>query len=145
MQRITEAVLLAAESVKAGKGFPCLFRLATGLYCPGCGGTRALRLLLKGDLIGSLVYHPLVAYMIGAAGIVMLLRLRERGRAAGGRAGGGRKSARGPSERKRKSPGGCPGYEAILVGIGVALILINWAVKNYLLAVRGIDLLRPLG
>ena len=22
--------------------FPCLFHLATGYYCPGCGGTRAI-------------------------------------------------------------------------------------------------------
>lgn len=27
---------------------PCLFQMMTGLYCPGCGGTRAVRALLSG-------------------------------------------------------------------------------------------------
>lgn len=41
---------------------PCLFRLLTGLYCPGCGGTRSVRLLLEGDLLGSFRFHPVVPY-----------------------------------------------------------------------------------
>lgn len=45
------------------QGFPCLFHLLTGLYCPGCGGTRAFRALLAGNLLLSIRYHPLVAYM----------------------------------------------------------------------------------
>lgn len=45
------------------QGFPCLFHLMTGLYCPGCGGTRAVRALLRGDLAMSFQYHPLVLYM----------------------------------------------------------------------------------
>ena len=47
----------------ARQGFPCLFHLTTGLYCPACGGTRAFRALLRGDLAMSLQYHPLVLYM----------------------------------------------------------------------------------
>lgn len=47
----------------AGQGFPCLFHLMTGLYCPGCGGTRAVRALFRGDLAMSFQYHPLVLYM----------------------------------------------------------------------------------
>ena len=31
--------------------FPCLFHLATGYYCPGCGGTRAIASLLHGQVI----------------------------------------------------------------------------------------------
>lgn len=41
---------------------PCLFHLFTGYYCPGCGGTRAVRELLKGHIVKSVYYHPLVLY-----------------------------------------------------------------------------------
>ncbi|MGN0348990.1 MAG: DUF2752 domain-containing protein [Roseburia sp.] len=39
---------------------PCLFRLWSGYYCPGCGGTRAAAALLRGDLAASFSYHPIV-------------------------------------------------------------------------------------
>ena len=29
---------------------PCIFHKLTGLYCPGCGGTRAVYWLLKGNV-----------------------------------------------------------------------------------------------
>jgi hypothetical protein len=31
-------------------GPPCVFHLLTGLYCPGCGGTRAILALLAGNV-----------------------------------------------------------------------------------------------
>lgn len=37
---------------------PCIFHGLTGLYCPGCGGTRACRLLLSGHIFQSFVHHP---------------------------------------------------------------------------------------
>ncbi len=40
----------------------CGFRKLTGLYCPGCGGTRAVVALAKGQLLTSLYYHPLPLY-----------------------------------------------------------------------------------
>ncbi|MBQ6855594.1 MAG: DUF2752 domain-containing protein, partial [Lachnospiraceae bacterium] len=36
---------------------PCMFRMLTGLYCPGCGGTRAVKALLTGHPIQSFLYH----------------------------------------------------------------------------------------
>ncbi len=42
--------------------FPCVFYVVTGLYCPGCGGTRALKALLEGKILLSFCYHPVVAY-----------------------------------------------------------------------------------
>lgn len=33
---------------------PCTFHAATGWYCPGCGGTRALYSLMHGDIATAL-------------------------------------------------------------------------------------------
>lgn len=41
---------------------PCLLNLLTGLYCPGCGGTRAFRYLITGHIIKSIYYNPIVIY-----------------------------------------------------------------------------------
>lgn len=41
-----------------GIGCPILF--FTGIPCMGCGITRAVLSLLKGDFIGALKYHPLI-------------------------------------------------------------------------------------
>lgn len=43
---------------------PCAVRFITGYYCPGCGGTRAVRALLQGRLITSFLYHPFVLYCV---------------------------------------------------------------------------------
>ena len=42
----------------------CMFKAMFGLYCPGCGGTRAFTALLQGDLITSVTYHPFVVYAV---------------------------------------------------------------------------------
>ena len=47
---------------------PCFFYQYTGLYCPGCGGTRAVLALLQGHVLQSLWYHPLVLYIAATAG-----------------------------------------------------------------------------
>ena len=39
---------------------PCQFHEWTGLFCPGCGTTRAVHFLLRGDWKISLHYNPLV-------------------------------------------------------------------------------------
>lgn len=41
---------------------PCFFFSVIGIYCPGCGGTRAVKALLQGKLLLSLWYHPVVPY-----------------------------------------------------------------------------------
>ncbi len=37
----------------------CIFRLWTGRPCPGCGMTRSIVALVRGDLFTSLRFHPL--------------------------------------------------------------------------------------
>ncbi|RDY32202.1 DUF2752 domain-containing protein [Lachnotalea glycerini] len=44
--------------------FPCLFHKLTGLYCPGCGGTRSVHALLHGHPLVSLQYNPIVVYCV---------------------------------------------------------------------------------
>lgn len=40
----------------------CPLHKMTGLYCPGCGGTRAIKALLKLNLLQSAFYHPIPLY-----------------------------------------------------------------------------------
>ena len=40
----------------------CLFYSKYGIFCPGCGCTRAFIALLQGNLIQSFLYNPTVLY-----------------------------------------------------------------------------------
>lgn len=42
----------------------CRFREIYHLYCPGCGGTRAIIELLHMHLLKSLYYNPLPVYLL---------------------------------------------------------------------------------
>lgn len=104
---------------------PCLFQLLTGLYCPGCGGTRAAVYLMKGQVIQSFVYHPLVLYtaLVVVAEVISAMVAKKTGR-----------------------PERYLGHETLFIYIDAAVILVNWIVKNVLLIEFGIDLLAvPLG
>ncbi len=52
-------VLWKFDPRTAGFFPPCPFHAATGLYCPGCGSTRALHALAHGDLAASFRYNAL--------------------------------------------------------------------------------------
>lgn len=43
---------------------PCLFHKLTGYYCPGCGATRCILSLLKGNIKSSFQYNPLFFILI---------------------------------------------------------------------------------
>lgn len=42
----------------------CIFPEYFHLYCAGCGGTRAVRYLIEGDLIRSFLAHPIILYLL---------------------------------------------------------------------------------
>ncbi len=80
MRRLLLGLLLFALGAGAllflklrfGIGFPCLFFVATGLYCPGCGTTRAAVAAFHGDIALSFrsnallyVYLPVLAFLLG--------------------------------------------------------------------------------
>jgi hypothetical protein len=47
-----------------GRGIPCVFRLVTGLQCPGCGITRMFLSLLKLDFAAAARYNLLVLCLL---------------------------------------------------------------------------------
>ncbi|MFA5562448.1 MAG: DUF2752 domain-containing protein [Eubacteriales bacterium] len=51
-------LFLWAARLAEGLGMRCLFLQFFGLYCPGCGGTRALYALLQGRLLAAFLYYP---------------------------------------------------------------------------------------
>lgn len=42
----------------------CAVHKFLGVYCPGCGGTRAVIALLHGEFLKSAWYHPFVMYTV---------------------------------------------------------------------------------
>jgi hypothetical protein len=101
---------------------PCVFHAVTGYYCPGCGGSRAVAALFKGKLLRSLYYHPLVPYSAIVGGWFMLSQSVER-------------LSRGKWKIGMH-------YRNIYLWIALALIILNCIVKNVILAVTGVALIR---
>lgn len=96
--------------------YPCLFYRLSRLYCPGCGGTRAVQALLHGNLLSSFFYHPFVLYCAVLYAWFMLSHTIER-------------------ICQKKSPHKKPivrglDFRLTYVYFGVLLILIQWIVKN---------------
>ena len=99
----------------------CVLHNLTGYYCPGCGGTRAIHALLHGHIVRSFFYHPIVVYTAVFFGWFMLSQTIEK------------------ASRGRLAIG--MHYRDIYLWIALAIVLLNWLVKNLVLAVFGIALL----
>jgi hypothetical protein len=50
-------------------GLPCPLRLATGLDCPLCGGTRMGAALLHGDVVAAWHYNAMALIGVSAVGL----------------------------------------------------------------------------
>lgn len=100
---------------------PCLIHGYTGLYCPGCGGTRAVISLTKGQILQSLILHPVVPYtaaiFIGYMGS-NTIQLLSKGRFKIGMK-----------------------YNDIYLWIALLIILINFIIKNIVYLGWGIPLI----
>lgn len=42
----------------------CSFYKTFGVYCPGCGATRAVYSLYYGEILQSIYYNPLILYLV---------------------------------------------------------------------------------
>ena len=74
-----------AVLVDRGVGIPCLFRVATGLHCPGCGISRALAALLRGNFDAFFEYNllsPLIVLYLLFVGISATCRYIAHGKFA---------------------------------------------------------------
>lgn len=55
---------------------PCPSLWLTGLFCPGCGTTRALHALLHGDLPGALAMNPLMVLSLPPVAVLLAHELQ---------------------------------------------------------------------
>lgn len=97
---------------------PCVVYHTTGLFCPGCGGTRSVIALLTGHPIKSLLFHPFVIYFTIC--FLLFFSTQSLSRLTGGRVSG-------------------INYRNIYVFIGIGIIMIQWIVKNIILLVTGVN------
>jgi hypothetical protein len=75
-------ILLAAGGAAAALALSpihgeCGFRAVLGAPCPGCGMTRSILALARGDAAGSLRWHPLGIPVLAGAATAGILALRE--------------------------------------------------------------------
>lgn len=95
----------------------CQFKTLTGLYCPGCGGTRACLALLKLRPLASFLYHPLPLYcFLLYANFMLRYVLSELFPGKVGKAK----------------------YRTVYVVILCVLLIGNWVLRNFLLLKFGI-------
>lgn len=123
---ITIAAALAAAVISykgisfPGENTPCMIRVLTGLYCPGCGGTRAFFLLFSGHMRQALLHHPAVVYVAAFCFLYLLLntiKYVSRGKFNGLR------------------------YRNLYCYIGIAILIVNVVWKNYMLLAKGVALI----
>ena len=97
----------------------CIVRKNTEFYCPGCGGSRGVQAFFSGEILKCIYYYPAYLYAIVYYIIYMgsnALRLITKGKV---------KSVR---------------YKNIHLYILLAIVLVNWIVKN-IMKMNGIDVL----
>ena len=57
-------ILFIIVLIRNNFGIPCIIHKLTGLYCPGCGGTRMVISLIKLDIYQAFRYNMLLTIAI---------------------------------------------------------------------------------
>ncbi|MCI8363878.1 MAG: DUF2752 domain-containing protein [Eubacterium sp.] len=119
--------------------YPCLFHRITGLYCPGCGGTRAFTSLLQGDFISCFVYHPFVFYCFVMYVLYMASHTLEK-ICIWKKATTENRTRRTFQSNEKKAPCRSPfarglSFRISYVYFGIVIILLQWMIKNLLLLI----------
>lgn len=97
----------------------CLIYKSFGIYCPGCGCTRAFLSLLNFDIIGSFCYNPTVLYAV----IILLIYIISQ-----------------TIDRIFKHKNFIMPYSNIYLYIGIAILFFNCLFRNFLLIIYNIKL-----
>lgn len=98
----------------------CQLHYWTGLYCPGCGATRAVTFLIHGDIINSIFYYPAVTPTVIFVAVYIVshtLRKITSGKIKGIH------------------------YRGWYVVVPAMLVLVNFIWKNYYYIVEGVSLI----
>ncbi len=89
-----------------------------GIYCPGCGGTRSVISLLHFDIIRSFLFHPVVPYTAILVSVFMIshtLNIVTKGKVKAMK------------------------FRPIYFYIMIAIILIQFVIKNAIMLITGTD------
>lgn len=100
---------------------PCMFHEMTGYYCPGCGITRAVYAFFEGNLLQCFRYHPFVLYAAVFGGWFLISQTIER-------------LSKGKIAIAMR-------YRDCYLWIALAILMVNFLVKNIALLFFHIDLL----
>ncbi|MCI9079183.1 MAG: DUF2752 domain-containing protein [Lachnospiraceae bacterium] len=99
----------------------CAFKSITMIYCPGCGGSRAVAAFVQGHWIKSFIYHPFVPY----CGVLYIIFM-----------------ARGTAAFFSRGKYNYMKFRNAYIYFGIAIIIVQFAVKDIMLVVYGKDVLQ---
>ncbi len=107
--------------------FPCSFHLATGLFCPGCGGTHAVYAFLSGHILQSIRLNAFVPYTALCFLVFILWNTAATlARSASRRSNGGETS----HPTKRRTPLPFFHFRPVYAYVGIGILLSHWILKN---------------
>jgi len=69
---LAAAVVFTVDPARVSLFPPCPLHRFTGLWCPGCGSTRALHQLLHGNVVAAFHFNPLAISLLPVIGYLVV-------------------------------------------------------------------------